>query len=352
MYSELTGGQRARGHLAAARLLAQRPGANERVAEHLLASEPASDAWVVERLVQAARAAARSGAPESAAAYLRRALDEPPAAADRPGLLLELGHGRGQRGRAGWPTHLEAAIAAADDEPRRRGGDGAGARARPGAPVGRRDRGARPGGVAARSEPAELAVRLEAAAVGVGMIDVATAAAVAARRDALPGGRRTTRGAAGATRGGYVRRGAHQRAGDVGERAGPADAGGRARGARSAAPTVPGTRTQRGSRRPPCRCCGPSTTSSVRAAARRVDREGPRDRDSGRFAVGLAHRAWVALRRGDLSEAEADARTALAAAELPAPTFYRVLNGGVLIDALVEQGELDGGRGGARADGH
>ena len=41
--------------------------------------------------------------------------------------------------------------------------------------------------------------------------------------------------------------------------------------------------------------------------------------DSGRFTVGLAHRAWVALRRGELIEAEADARTALAAAELPAP---------------------------------
>ena len=62
--------------------------------------------------------------------------------------------------------------------------------------------------------------------------------------------------------------------------------------------------------------------------------------DSGRFTVGLAHRGWVALRRGQLSEAEADTRTALAAAELPAPAFYRVLNGGVLIDALVEQGEL------------
>jgi DNA-binding CsgD family transcriptional regulator len=62
--------------------------------------------------------------------------------------------------------------------------------------------------------------------------------------------------------------------------------------------------------------------------------------DSGRFTVGLAHRAWVALRRGELIDAEADARTALAAAELPAPAFYRVLNGGVLIDALVEQGAL------------
>ena len=63
--------------------------------------------------------------------------------------------------------------------------------------------------------------------------------------------------------------------------------------------------------------------------------------DSSRLAVGLAHRGWLALRRGDLIAAEGDTRTALAAAELPAPTLYRVLNGGVLVKTLVEQGELD-----------
>src|SRR5262249_45132731 len=41
--------------------------------------------------------------------------------------------------------------------------------------------------------------------------------------------------------------------------------------------------------------------------------------DSGRLAVALGTRCWLALRRGDLRAAEADARTALAAAELPAP---------------------------------
>ncbi|HEV8251172.1 MAG TPA: LuxR C-terminal-related transcriptional regulator, partial [Gaiellaceae bacterium] len=63
--------------------------------------------------------------------------------------------------------------------------------------------------------------------------------------------------------------------------------------------------------------------------------------DSSRLAVGLAHRGWLALRRGDLIAAEGDARTALAAAELPAPTLYRVLNAGVLVVALTDQGELD-----------
>jgi DNA-binding CsgD family transcriptional regulator len=63
--------------------------------------------------------------------------------------------------------------------------------------------------------------------------------------------------------------------------------------------------------------------------------------DSSRLAAGLAHRGWLALRRGDLIAAEGDARTALAAAELPAPILYRVLNAGVLVVALTDQGELD-----------
>jgi DNA-binding CsgD family transcriptional regulator len=63
--------------------------------------------------------------------------------------------------------------------------------------------------------------------------------------------------------------------------------------------------------------------------------------DSSRLSVGLAHRGWLAFRRGDLVSAETDSRTALAAAELPAPAMYRVLNGGVLINALLDQGDLD-----------
>ena len=63
--------------------------------------------------------------------------------------------------------------------------------------------------------------------------------------------------------------------------------------------------------------------------------------DSGRLSVGLAHRGWLSFRRGDLIAAENDVRTALGAVELPAPTLYRVLNGGVLVATLVELGELD-----------
>jgi ATP/maltotriose-dependent transcriptional regulator MalT len=63
--------------------------------------------------------------------------------------------------------------------------------------------------------------------------------------------------------------------------------------------------------------------------------------DGGRLALCLASRGLLALRRGDLSAAEADGRTALSASELPAPPTYRVLNAAVLLEALIEQGELD-----------
>ena len=63
--------------------------------------------------------------------------------------------------------------------------------------------------------------------------------------------------------------------------------------------------------------------------------------DSSRLAVGLATHGWLAFRCGDLGGAEGDARTALAAVKLPAPPMYRVMNGGLLVKALVERGELD-----------
>ena len=97
IYTELSSGERSQGHRGAAQLFAAQPGANELVAEHLLVSDPAGDAWVVERLVEAARAATRSGAPESAAVYLRRALAEPPQPDAAAGAAARAGHGGGER---------------------------------------------------------------------------------------------------------------------------------------------------------------------------------------------------------------------------------------------------------------
>ena len=79
-------------HARAARLLAAHGANATRVAAHLLAAPPGDgDPWAVNALRDAARAARRHGAPEHAAAPLRRALAEPPAANLRRGVLRELG---------------------------------------------------------------------------------------------------------------------------------------------------------------------------------------------------------------------------------------------------------------------
>ncbi len=78
-------------HGRAARILAADGESSDLVAVHLLQSEPGGDAWSVETLSKAATAARTHGAPETAAAFLRRALAEPPEPCDRPRLLLDLG---------------------------------------------------------------------------------------------------------------------------------------------------------------------------------------------------------------------------------------------------------------------
>src|SRR5262245_17501485 len=88
VYETLTPLERSRGHARASRLLSESGADSERVAAHLLRVPPAlvpSDAGaeVVAVLREAARTARGRGAWESAVAYLRRALAEPPAARER-----------------------------------------------------------------------------------------------------------------------------------------------------------------------------------------------------------------------------------------------------------------------------
>ena len=107
-------------HAAAARLLHAHGSDAERVAPHLLASEPRGDAWAVEVLRDAATRSVERGAPEAAVRYLSRALEEPPGAELRPELLAELGKAEV---RAALPDdavqHLRQALAETVD-PRRR----------------------------------------------------------------------------------------------------------------------------------------------------------------------------------------------------------------------------------------
>lgn len=112
--------ERARLHLAAARLLDAEGGDAERVAPHLLASEPTADPWVVQVLRAAAARSVDRGAPDAAVRYLGRALEEPPDPGLRGELLAELGKAEV---RAALPDeavrHLREALAATAD-PRRR----------------------------------------------------------------------------------------------------------------------------------------------------------------------------------------------------------------------------------------
>src|SRR5829696_3181891 len=186
IYSELTGTERAEGHRRAARLLAEQPGATERVAKHLLISEPAADGWVVERLLEAARAAERNGAPESAAVFLRRVLAEPPPPDNRSELLLELGMAEASAGLPGWPEHLQTAVDAAPDAALALAAARMLARALNRAQrftdaVDVLDRAAS----ALDDSHAEYALPLEAAAVVAGLNDPATASSMAPRRQAL-----------------------------------------------------------------------------------------------------------------------------------------------------------------------
>lgn len=91
VYAEIPAAQCAVAHLRAARLLAHEGVTPEQVAAHLVAAPPAGDAWVVEMLRSAARRARSQGAPEPAARYLLRALNEPPAGDARAAVLVELG---------------------------------------------------------------------------------------------------------------------------------------------------------------------------------------------------------------------------------------------------------------------
>jgi DNA-binding CsgD family transcriptional regulator len=102
--------ERALLHARAARLLASEGQPADRLALHLLHGEPSRDPWVVETLRDAARIANERGAPDAAARYLRRALEEPPPASVRPRVLLELGLAAIAGFDADAPALLQAAV--------------------------------------------------------------------------------------------------------------------------------------------------------------------------------------------------------------------------------------------------
>jgi DNA-binding CsgD family transcriptional regulator/tetratricopeptide (TPR) repeat protein len=87
----LTPLEREAAHALASKLLIESGAEPERIAAHLLLAPPAADPEVVAALREAASSAASRGASDSAVAYLRRALAEPPPSSERTQSLLELG---------------------------------------------------------------------------------------------------------------------------------------------------------------------------------------------------------------------------------------------------------------------
>ena len=108
--ADLSPGERAGLHAAAAGCLLNEGASADRVAVHLLATDPAGDDRVAGSLLSAARAATANGAPDSAVAYLRRALAEPPSGRLRPDVLLELGFAESYAADPQAAAHLQAAL--------------------------------------------------------------------------------------------------------------------------------------------------------------------------------------------------------------------------------------------------
>jgi ATP/maltotriose-dependent transcriptional regulator MalT len=115
IYDDLGPAQRARLHGRAAALLAGEPARPERVAAHLLSTEPGGDGEVVHWLWRAASEAQRQGAAETAVGYLRRALAEPPAEAEQAAILLDLGRAESAAALPEAADHLLQAFALATD---------------------------------------------------------------------------------------------------------------------------------------------------------------------------------------------------------------------------------------------
>lgn len=105
---------RSRLHARAAALLIARGASVERVASHLLETQPSAERQTVEVLAEAARQARERGAPDVAARLLGRALEEPPAATQRPALLFDLGRAERDLGVGSARASLRAAAQAAD----------------------------------------------------------------------------------------------------------------------------------------------------------------------------------------------------------------------------------------------
>ena len=109
VYGDLGPGERGAAHARAAQVLIGTGAAVERVAAQMREAPPAGDLERVALLRRAAHEALARGAPDAAAAWLSRALAEPPPTELRGELLLELGSAELRLGAGEAVGHLTAA---------------------------------------------------------------------------------------------------------------------------------------------------------------------------------------------------------------------------------------------------
>jgi DNA-binding SARP family transcriptional activator/DNA-binding NarL/FixJ family response regulator len=113
VYRDVPPGERETAHERAAHILDESGATPEQVAAHLLPAPRRGDAWTVDVLLRAADRAQGRGSPEAAAAYVSRAVDEPPPEGARAPLLVRLallvGTSDGRRAREALAAAYELA---------------------------------------------------------------------------------------------------------------------------------------------------------------------------------------------------------------------------------------------------
>jgi DNA-binding CsgD family transcriptional regulator len=342
VYRDIAAADRAEAHGRSANLLAEAHANPARVAEHLLATVPTGDSWTVEQLRAAAWEATTRGAPESAVAYLRRAWLEPPSREVGASLLLELGLAEFSAGQPRWHDRLADAVESAGDDTTRIAVALLFANA-----LRWHERAAEAievcDGVAARLHGSDVEGRLtlEAMAVACGVGDVATAPLISERASALlvwaTEGSVPRQCVAAAA---YVAALANQpsdRVADLALRAVTAGTGPLPEPGDP--PWLPG-----GAFRHPSAVVTLLWAERYDAAQALADAavaEAQASANGMILPAVLAQRAWLASRRGDLTAAEADARALLDAPGPSAPPLLRNRAKSVLVDVLVERGDLD-----------
>jgi DNA-binding CsgD family transcriptional regulator len=115
VYESILPATRADNHRRAGLLLASEGARSTIAAGHLMRGEPADDPAVVEALRDAARKALADGAPPSAVRLLRRALSEPPVPELRAAVIGELGEAEALARDPAAVGHLEDALARTSD---------------------------------------------------------------------------------------------------------------------------------------------------------------------------------------------------------------------------------------------